>query len=144
MTILFSAISIGAACRTTADRRLSWCANVHSTPCYLVLRCKWIQTRIESDLRKHMDVFDQLVKDLNYLDVKLDDKDKVIILLSSLPTPHEHVVTTMTYGKVKHDNDTGTSKGKEKRVMRPRLKTTGAGRESPNRRRPWSSCETSY
>ncbi len=55
----------------------------------------------ESDLRKHVDVFNQLVVDLSKLDVKLDDEDKAIILLCSLPPSYEHVVTTLT-----HDKDT--------------------------------------
>ena len=53
----------------------------------------------ESDLRKHVDVFNQFVVDLSKLDVKLDDEDKAIILLSSLPPSYEHVVTTLTHGK---------------------------------------------
>jgi hypothetical protein len=34
-----SATSAGAECRATADGRLSQRANVHSAPCYVVLRC---------------------------------------------------------------------------------------------------------
>jgi hypothetical protein len=33
------------------------------------------------------------------IDIKFEDKDKVIMLLTSLPTSYEHLVTTLLYGK---------------------------------------------
>lgn len=46
-----------------------------------------------------MNVFNQLVTDLVKMDVEVDDEDKAIVLLCSLPESNEHVVTTLTYGK---------------------------------------------
>nr|AAP53866.2 retrotransposon protein, putative, Ty1-copia subclass [Oryza sativa Japonica Group] len=66
---------------------------------YLKQQLYGLQVQEESDLRKHVDVFNQLVVDLSKLDVKLDDEDKAIILLCSLPLSYEHVVTTLTHGK---------------------------------------------
>lgn len=66
---------------------------------YLKQQLYGLQMQEESDLRKHVDVFNQLVVDLSKLDVKLDDEDKAIILLCSLPPSYEHVVTTLTHGK---------------------------------------------
>jgi hypothetical protein len=52
-----------------------------------------------SDLVGHINVFSQMVTDLEQLGVAVDDEDKAIILLCSLPSSYEHVVTTLTYGK---------------------------------------------
>jgi hypothetical protein len=51
------------------------------------------------DLTAHVNVFNQLVTDLVKMDVEVDDEDKAIVLLCSLPESYEHVVTTLTYGK---------------------------------------------
>ena len=48
---------------------------------------------------EHLDVFNQMVIDLAHRDVKIDDEDKKIILLCSLPPYYEHVVTTLSYSK---------------------------------------------
>jgi len=52
-----------------------------------------------SDLAEHINVFNQLVADLMKVDVKINDEDRAIILLCSLPRSYEHLVTTLTYGK---------------------------------------------
>lgn len=52
-----------------------------------------------SDLAEHVNVFNQIVADLTRLDVKVNDEDKAIVLLCSLPESYEHLSTTLTYGK---------------------------------------------
>ena len=52
-----------------------------------------------SDIAEHINVFNQLIADLRKVDVKIDDEDRAIILLCSLPGSYEHLVTTLTYGK---------------------------------------------
>ncbi|KAF1897303.1 hypothetical protein Lal_00035006 [Lupinus albus] len=52
-----------------------------------------------TDLHQHLNTFNQVINDLQKLDVKVDDEDKAIILLCSLPNSYEHLVTTLTYGK---------------------------------------------
>nr|USI00083.1 putative protein-binding protein [Oryza sativa Japonica Group] len=52
-----------------------------------------------ADLTAHVNVFNQLVTDFMKMDVEVDDEDKAIVLLCSLPESYEHVVTTLTYGK---------------------------------------------
>ena len=49
-----------------------------------------------SDLAGHIS---QMVMDLEQLGVAVDDEDKVSILLCSLPSSYQHVVTTLMYGK---------------------------------------------
>ena len=52
-----------------------------------------------SDLVEHINVFNQLIADLRKVDVKIDDEDRAIILLYSLPGTYKHLITTLTYGK---------------------------------------------
>jgi hypothetical protein len=54
-----------------------------------------------SDLSQHINVFNQVIGDLKRLDVKFKDKDKVLMLLISLPTSnmYNNLVTTLTWGK---------------------------------------------
>ncbi|KAE8689071.1 hypothetical protein F3Y22_tig00110944pilonHSYRG00042 [Hibiscus syriacus] len=53
----------------------------------------------DHDLAQHVNVFNQIVSDLARLDVKIEDEDIAMILLCSLPSSYEHMVTTLTYGK---------------------------------------------
>jgi hypothetical protein len=52
-----------------------------------------------SDLAGHINVFSQMVTDLEQLGVKIETEDKAIILLCSLPSSYEHVVMTLMYGR---------------------------------------------
>ena len=40
-----------------------------------------------------------MIADLKNLDVEIDDEDKALLLLNSLPDTYEHLVTTLLYGK---------------------------------------------
>ncbi|CAJ2662759.1 unnamed protein product [Trifolium pratense] len=52
-----------------------------------------------SNLQQHVNVFQNILTDLTRLGVQMDDEDKAIILLCSLPESYDHLVTTLTYGK---------------------------------------------
>ncbi|KAK4388145.1 Retrovirus-related Pol polyprotein from transposon TNT 1-94 [Sesamum angolense] len=51
------------------------------------------------DLVQHVNVFNKIITYLACLDVSIEDEDKTMILLCSMPFSCEHLVTTLTYGK---------------------------------------------
>ena len=50
-------------------------------------------------MNAHITMFNQLVADLLNLDVKFEDEDLALMLLSSLPDEFEHLETTLLHGK---------------------------------------------
>ena len=47
---------------------------------------------------EHLNVFTMLITQLSSLDVKINDEEKTILLLTSLFTPYDHLVKTLMYG----------------------------------------------
>ena len=66
---------------------------------YLKQKLYGLKMQEGSDLAEHINVFNQLITDLGKVDMKIDEEDRAIILLCSLPGSYEHLVTTLTYGK---------------------------------------------
>ena len=52
-----------------------------------------------SDLVQHVNLFNQIISDLLRINVKFDEEDNALMLLTSLPTSYEHLVTTLLWGK---------------------------------------------
>src|SRR3954466_12876034 len=48
---------------------------------------------------QHLNAFNKIVSDLLVLEVKLQEEDKALILLSSLPPSYDHLMTTILFGK---------------------------------------------
>jgi len=48
---------------------------------------------------EHLNFINKVISELLAIDVKIDEEDKTLILLSSLPQLDNHIVTTMFYGK---------------------------------------------
>ncbi|KAL0293416.1 UNVERIFIED_CONTAM: Retrovirus-related Pol polyprotein from transposon TNT 1-94 [Sesamum radiatum] len=82
---------------------------------YLKQRLYGLKMQEGSDLAQHVNVFNQIITDLARLDVSIEDEDRVMILLCSLPFSYEHLVTTLTYGKetIKGNQDRGRKFEKE-------------------------------
>ena len=52
-----------------------------------------------SDLLEHLNTFNMLNTQLSSFWVNYEDEDKALLLLASLPTSFDHLVTTLMYGK---------------------------------------------
>ncbi|KAK8916497.1 hypothetical protein KSP39_PZI022667 [Platanthera zijinensis] len=52
-----------------------------------------------AQLLDHLNVFNKLVSQLRNMDVKVEEEDQTLLLLSSLPRSFDHLVTTILYGK---------------------------------------------
>ena len=52
-----------------------------------------------SDIRDHINQFNKCITQLLSLEVKIEDEDQAIILLSSRPKSYEKLVTTLLVGK---------------------------------------------
>ena len=45
------------------------------------------------DLRQHNNTFKQIITDMLQIDIKFEDKDKAMMLLTFIPTSYKHLVT---------------------------------------------------
>ena len=48
---------------------------------------------------EHLNFFNKVINELLAVDVKIDEKDKALMLLSSLSESYDYIITTMLYGK---------------------------------------------
>ncbi|KAI6705687.1 hypothetical protein NL676_008649 [Syzygium grande] len=62
-----------------------------------------------SDLLEHINTFNQILSKLASLEVSMEDEDKALLLLSSLPASYDHLVTTLLYGKEMLETDEVTA-----------------------------------
>ena len=51
------------------------------------------------DVMKHINIFNALINDLNWIDVQISEEDQALLLLASLPDSYEHFITTLMFGK---------------------------------------------
>ena len=57
------------------------------------------------DITVHLSVFNILVSQLMSIGVKIEEEDKALILVNSLPESFENLVTTLCYGRDDLDID---------------------------------------
>ena len=53
----------------------------------------------EMDFNQHLDEFNKITMELTSLEVKLEEEDKALLLLPSLPLSFDNIVTTLLFGK---------------------------------------------
>ncbi|KAL7219791.1 hypothetical protein ACSBR2_012785 [Camellia fascicularis] len=52
-------------------------------------------------MKEHLNNFNKILTDLKNLDVQIDDEDKALLLLNSLPDTYDYLTITLLYGKEK-------------------------------------------
>ena len=58
-----------------------------------------LQIKEGSPTLRHLNAFNRILSDLLALKVKLEEEDKTLLLLSSLPSSYDHLATNIIYGK---------------------------------------------
>jgi len=58
-----------------------------------------LRTKEGTTVVEHLNFFNKVTSEVLVVDTKINEQDKVLILLSSLSEPYDHIVTTMLYGK---------------------------------------------
>lgn len=66
---------------------------------YLKKRLYRFQYKEGSKMIQHIDAFNKLIADLLNLDEEIEEEDKALILLNSLPDSYDHLATTLIHGK---------------------------------------------
>src|ERR1044072_1907598 len=70
-----------------------------SSNLYVQQRFYALRMKEGGDLMAHLTVFNNLLAEVSRLGLKIDDDVKAVVLLNSLPSSYDHLVTTLTYGK---------------------------------------------
>ncbi|VFQ76117.1 unnamed protein product [Cuscuta campestris] len=66
---------------------------------YLKKRLFGLQMAEEANFNGHLDEFNKITIELESIDVKIEEEDKALLLLASLPSSFDNIVTTLLFGK---------------------------------------------
>lgn len=66
---------------------------------YLKKKLYGLKLKEPDDFGKHLDEFNRIVTELASLDEKIEEEDKALLLLASLPESFDNIVTTLLFGK---------------------------------------------
>ena len=62
-------------------------------------QCYSLRMKKGTPILQHLNTFNRILSDLLALKVKVEEEDKALLLLSSLPSSYDHLKTTIMYGK---------------------------------------------
>ena len=58
-----------------------------------------LQMTEEADFNQHLDEFNKITRELTFLEVKIEEEDKALLLLASLPLSFDNIMTALLFGK---------------------------------------------
>jgi len=70
-----------------------------SNKLYLKKQLLRLSMKEKTMVLKHLNFFNKIINKLLTVDVNIDEEDKALLLLSSLPKSYDHIITTTHYGK---------------------------------------------
>ena len=72
---------------------------------YLKKKLFHFQYRAGISMSEHLNDYNKILADLQNLEVDISNEDKSLLLLNSLSNTHDHLITTLLYGKdeIKYD-----------------------------------------
>ena len=70
-----------------------------SNKMYLMKQLYGLRMNEGTAMFEHSKFFNKVISEFLAVDVKIDEEDKALILLSSLPQSYDHIITTMLYAK---------------------------------------------
>ena len=70
-----------------------------SNKLYLKKKLYGLRMNKGTTVLEHLNFFNMVISELLTVNVKIDEEDKALILLSSLPESYDHIITTMLCGK---------------------------------------------
>ncbi|KAE8683864.1 hypothetical protein F3Y22_tig00111166pilonHSYRG00202 [Hibiscus syriacus] len=86
----------------------------------------------EKSISEQIDEFTKIIDDLENIDVKMEDEDKALLLLNSIPKSYEHFKDAMLYGRnirdgltVRGRSDRRDSRNNQKRSRSRKVKKSG-------------------
>jgi len=58
-----------------------------------------LRMKESTPILQHLNAFNRILSDLLAMEVKLEEEDKTLLLLSPLPSSYDHLATTIMYDK---------------------------------------------
>ena len=97
--VVYHVVEVESAAEVWAKLEKRYMAKSLTNKLHLRQKLYGLRMQEGSDLTQHLNTFNQVMVDFGKLDLKLEDVDKAMILLCSLPSSYEHVKTTLTCGR---------------------------------------------